>query len=57
MGLRLLEQANSLAGPSLFDKVGLDLATDLLLLLDADERLNLACDHLTVLILSILPIE
>lgn len=57
MGLRLLEQANSLAGPSLFDKVGLDLATDLLLLLDADERLNLACDHLTVLILSILPVK
>ena len=57
MGLRLLEQANSLPSPSLFYKVGLDLPTDLLLLLDADERLDLACDHLTVLILSILPVE
>ena len=57
MGLRLLEQANSLPSPSLFDKVGLDLPSDLLLLLDADERLDLACDHLTVLILSLLPVE
>ena len=57
MGLRLLEQANSLPSPSLFDKVGLDLPSDLLLLLDADERLYLASDHLTVLILSIEPIK